>query len=140
MRITYLLFAASAVFLTSVSSKPKPSAKAALKVLKGFCEFVPSGNAVVDGDTVSVQAFYMSTNEITNIQYLEFLTYLKNHDRLEELEKARVDTIKWNTTFSKAYMNPMALHYDDHPAYRNYPVVNISKEGAVLYCKWLTEV
>ena len=29
--------------------------------------------------------------------------------------------------------------YHRHPAYNNYPAVNISHEGAVNYCKWLQE-
>jgi formylglycine-generating enzyme required for sulfatase activity len=30
-------------------------------------------------------------------------------------------------------------YYHSHPAYRHYPVVNISYEGAQLFCEWLTE-
>ena len=136
MRIAYLLFAASAVFLTSLSSKPKPSAKAALKVLKGFCEFVPSGNAVVDGDTVSVQAFYMSKTEMTNLDYLEFLAHLKKNGEWGKYEIAKIDSSKWVN--SMGYGEPYKEHYHKHPAYGNYPVVNISKEGAEMYCQWLS--
>ena len=29
-------------------------------------------------------------------------------------------------------------YYHQYPAYRDYPIVNISYEGAVLFCEWLT--
>ena len=38
-----------------------------------------------------------------------------------------------------AFNEPMKEHYFSHPAYDNYPVVAISREGAELYCKWLTK-
>lgn len=99
---------------------------------------MPSGNAVVDGDTVSVQGFYMSETEMTNLDYLEFLTHLKNKGEWEKYEIAKIDSSKWVN--SMGYGEPYKEHYHKHPAYRNYPVVNISKEGAELYCQWLTEV
>lgn len=140
MKITSLLFTLTLILLTSLTFAPKPNAKSALKVLKGFCEYVPSGNAVIEGDTSSVQAFYMSATEITNFQYNEFLWHLKKNGETEKYEIAKIDTMAWNTAFGNAHMEPMTSHYHNHPAYRNYPVVNISKEGAELYCQWLTEV
>jgi len=121
-----------------LSTSQKYGSKHALKVLKGFCEFVPSGNAVVDGDTVSVQAFYMSKTEMTNFDYLEFLAHLKKNKEWEKYEIAKVDSSKWKTSFDNAYLDPMVSTYHNHPAYHDYPVVNISKEGAEMYCEWLS--
>lgn len=140
MKYTSLLFTLSLLFLGTSSFAQKYNAKTALKVLKGFCNYVPSGNAVVNGDTVSVQGFYMSETEMTNLDYLEFLYHLKKTGDMEKYEIAKIDTTKWNTAFNNAHMEPMTSHYHDHPAYRDYPVVNISREGAELYCQWLTEV
>lgn len=122
--------------LLSLTTSKKPSKKQALKVLNGFCAYVPSGNTVLDSDTLSVHAFFMSKGEITNIQYREFLFYLKQHNQLEEYKIAQVDTAKWTEEFG--FMDAYAEYYHNHPAYHSHPVVNITKEAAELYCEWLT--
>jgi formylglycine-generating enzyme required for sulfatase activity len=33
---------------------------------------------------------------------------------------------------------PYAEYYHKHPAYKDYPVVNISHDAAILFCEWLT--
>jgi formylglycine-generating enzyme required for sulfatase activity len=48
------------------------------------------------------------------------------------------DTTRWNIGKS-SFNQPMVDNYFCHPAYDNYPVVNISREGAEQYCKWLTK-
>lgn len=133
----FLIFTAT-ISLMLLTSANKPSIKAAKKVLEGFCNFVPSGKAVVEGDTISVQSFYMSETEITNFQYLEFLWYLKKTNQMDKYAIADIDSLNWRTKL--AYCEPYVQYYHKHPAYRNYPVVNISKEGAQMYCDWLTEV
>jgi formylglycine-generating enzyme required for sulfatase activity len=127
----------SSTLLISFTSQKKYSAKYAMKVLQGFCEYVPSGNAVHDGDTVSVQSFYMSKTEITNFQYLEFLMYLKKHGRMDEYKKAQIDSTGWKRKM--AFGEPFVEQYHKHPAYHDFPVVNVSKESAQMYCEWLTE-
>ncbi len=129
----------STIFLLSFSIAKKPNGKTALKTLQNFCVYVPGGNTVLEGDTVSVQGFYMS-QEITNLQYAEFLAYLERTGETEKLKVAAVDSTKWSTAFKKASLDPMGRHYHSHAAYHNYPVVNITKEGAELFCEWLTEV
>jgi len=56
---------------------------------------------------------------------------------MESYKKAYPDTTKW--LMDNSYNQPMVENYFSHPAYDNYPVVNISREGAELYCKWLTK-
>ena len=99
--------------------------------------FVPSGVAIVNGDSVSVQAFYISKGEVTNSNYREFLSDLKSKGDLESLKIAAIDSLGWNKlNFSnQAYVD----YYHNHPAYNDYPIVNISYEAAQLYCKWLGE-
>jgi formylglycine-generating enzyme required for sulfatase activity len=141
MKTISILFSGLFIFVllsANYQSKPKRGAKQAMKVLDGFCEYVPSGNAVYDGDTVSVAAFYMSKNEITNLQYLEFLTYLKNNGRMEDYKKCQVDSLGWRMQLGNN--QKMTDYYHRHPAYHNYPVVNVSKESAIMYCDWLTEM
>ncbi|MFT5777656.1 MAG: sulfatase modifying factor 1 [Crocinitomicaceae bacterium] len=126
----------SGLLTLSFSGKKKPTAKSALKVLTGFCSFIPSGTTQVDQESTTVQSFYMSSTEITNFQYAEFLFDLEKNGELEKLAIAAIDTSAWLNvdSFSKS----MVDYYHNHPAYHDYPVVNISKEAAELYCTWLT--
>lgn len=48
----------------------------------------------------------------------------------------QIDSINWRLL--KYSNEPFAQYYHLHPAYLNYPVVNITYEGAVSFCKWLT--
>ena len=77
--------------------------------------------------------------EVTNKEYRLFLNNLKKQKNYDLYVKCMVDTNKWNTIFPMAFHDPLTNMYAWHPAYDNYPVVNISYEGAVAYCKWLTE-
>lgn len=140
MKLIIFLSITTLLLITySFSTAKKPNSKAALKTLENFCVYVPSGNTVIDKDTVSVQGFYMS-QEITNLQYAEFLAHLKRNGESDKLKAASIDTAKWTTAFKQAFLDPMGRHYHSHPAYHKYPVVNVSKEGAELFCDWLTNV
>ncbi len=137
MKTTLSLILFSSIFLLSLTKEKQSKAyKKSLKVLNGFCSYIPSGNALVKEDTVSVRGFYMSVREISNIDYLEFLHDLKKKGQFDLLEKAKIDTTGWYMVSGRntAY----AEYYHRHPAYREYPVVNVSKEGAQLYCDFLT--
>lgn len=115
----------------------KPSLKTAEKALDKLTKYIPSGNALVDNDTVSVQAFYMSESEITNYQYREFLNDLQQKGRVEDYKIAQIDSAKWNSYLGWEN-NTMMEHYHSHPSFDNYPVVNVSKEAANLFCDWLS--
>lgn len=137
-RSQLIVFLIGGLILVSFTASKKTGFKLAQKTLDGFCSFVPSGYSLIDGDTISVQSFYMSSSEITNLQYTEFLSDLLRKGDLKNYNIAKVDSTGWTRSFPEDYMQPMAQYYHAHPAYQNYPVVNITKEGADLYCKWLT--
>jgi|GEM_PF-3456868 len=61
---------------------------------KGFA-FVPMGTLETGSRNVSIQAFYISSTEVTNGQYLEFLTDLKKQGNAKEYEIAKIDTSLW---------------------------------------------
>jgi formylglycine-generating enzyme required for sulfatase activity len=63
---------------------------------------------------------------------------LKKKGELEKLQIANIDSMLWNTSFGWEN-NGFKDYYHNHPAYNDYPVVNITKEAAELYCEWLTE-
>ena len=111
--------------------------KALYKMDKKKYVFIPSGSYTVDGQTISVHSFFMRNTEITNLEYRTFLFDLLIQDRKNDFLIAKPDVELWNS-LGYAHNDPMAEHYFSHPAYDNYPVNNISREGALLYCKWLT--
>lgn len=108
------------------------------KSLKKNYKFIPSGFAITGEDTVSVQAFYMFDHEVTNAEYSEFLTWLTEHGTEDERELAAIQNENWKTYF-KTPMDKFAEFYHMHPVYRVFPVVNVTQQGARLYCKWLED-
>lgn len=84
------------------------------------------------------ERLYASKFEVSNKNYREFLQVLIKENRMSELSIARIDTLKWNDNISSYSNNPYVDYYHKHPAYKNYPVVNVSYEAAQLYCEWLT--
>lgn len=124
----------------SVEKEKKTKAeKRTMKTLNSFTNFIPSGVIYDDVDTLSVNSFYMSTTEVTNLEYLEFLYSLKQNGKTDLYNKYAVDTSQWTEQFPMAFLEPMEQYYHNHPAYFDYPVVNVSKEAAIAYCEWLTE-
>jgi formylglycine-generating enzyme required for sulfatase activity len=88
-----------------------------------------------DPHRVTVPSFYISKYEVTNLQYRQFYNEVSAGLTDEIKEKIACDTLGWRQTLT--YCEPMVEYYYRHPAYNNYPVVNISYEGAMKYCEWL---
>lgn len=126
---TGLLMVVSLLFLASASAPKKFD----------YFVFVPSGELFhEDGKSyTSISGFFMSSTEVTNAQYRSFLEDLEEQGRSEELALSQVNQEGWRD--GKGYNEPMVKVYFDHPAYDDYPAVNISYEGAKLYCQWLAE-
>lgn len=109
------------------------------KAYKNDFKYVPSGSFKLDSQSVSVQGFYMYKAEVSNKQYQLFLYELAKNGDEEKLKKAAIQPEAWVTAFSENSLKSMAELYHTHEAYEDYPVVNITWEGAMLYCEWLTE-
>lgn len=101
--------------------------------------FIPSGTYKTDNKSWSIQAFYMQTTEVTNLEYRTFLFDLLIQNKKDEFLQAKPDQSRWTKDYSYSYNKPMEEHYFSHDAYNDYPVVAISRKGAEMYCKWLTE-
>jgi formylglycine-generating enzyme required for sulfatase activity len=116
--------------------------KQMLKALEKFDRkvytFLVSGKVDVDGKTTSVQAFIIQKTEVTNLEYRTFLFDLLIQGKKEEFLQAKPDQAMWTKLLGDDN-KPMEELYFSHGAYNEYPVVNISREGAELYCKWLTD-
>lgn len=80
---------------------------------------------------------YASKYEVTNKLYRLFINSLKKSGDTKILSIAQIDSLKWLDKSN--YNSPYVDYYHVHPAYDYYPVVNISYEGAVFFCEWLTE-
>lgn len=130
--ITYSVLIAGLALLSAFA----PGKKKFIKNPEGFV-FVPMGTTVIDKDTVSVQAFWMAKTEITNKEYREYLAYLKANGDMDGYQKALPDTTQWRD--KSGYNEPYVEFYFRHPAYNEYPVVNISREQAEMFCVWLTK-
>lgn len=116
-------------WITPVKVRLPPIAK---ELNKQF-SYIPSGTMELDSTTVSLHNFYMSKTEVSNAEYQAFLSELKTTERIADLALARIDSAGWKD------MTAFRDYYHKHPAYSDYPVVNISHEAAILYCKWLTD-
>ncbi len=95
-------------------------------------------DASIRKDYVLVDAsknLYCSKYEVTNLAYRQFLNHLKHTD-VTTYEKCKVDSSKWIDVMGD--FHPYARVYHAHPAFDDYPVVNISLFAAQQYCKWLT--
>ncbi len=99
---------------------------------------IPTGSADYKNSTISVQSFYMETTEVTNLEYRTFLADLLIQNRTDDYLVAKPNQQAWITKFPYSFNEPMTNMYFWHPAYDEYPVVNISRKGAALYCEWLT--
>ena len=89
---------------------------------------------------VTVSSFYMDETEVTNLFWLEYLTWLERvygSTFPEIVERALPDTLAWREKL--AYNEPLVKYYLRHPAYREYPVVGISWRQANDFCKWRTD-
>ena len=118
--------------------KKRSMLKALAKHDKNAYVFIPSGSFDYKGETVSVQAFYMGVGEVTNFEYRTFLFDLLIQGRKDEFLKAKPDQSKWNT-YPMYHLKYFQDNYFSDKKYNDYCVVNISREGAELYCKWLSE-
>ncbi|MBD98226.1 MAG: gliding motility lipoprotein GldJ, partial [Verrucomicrobia bacterium] len=90
--------------------------------------------------TVTVSSFYMDETEVRNIDYREYLYWVKRvfgADYPEVWKKALPDTLVWRSRL--AYNEPYVEYYLRHPAYSDYPVVGVSWLQANDYAAWRTD-
>lgn len=95
--------------------------------------FIPPGTVKV------TDKFYFDKTEVSNVNWREYTnwnmrTYGGNSN---EYINSLPDTTVWVS--GKIDNQPYLTHYFSHPAYNNYPVVGITYEQVIDFCKWRTE-
>jgi len=136
MRKALLCSVVSVFLITAISSFSLAQKETRFFKKQGFV-FVPSGYTNINGDSISIQSFYIQASEVTNSNYKVFLDDLQQKGLTEAYAKAQVFSEKWN--LPNTDMKVFALQYFTNPSYNNYPVVNITQEGARMYCSWLEQ-
>ncbi|MGE5356277.1 MAG: SUMF1/EgtB/PvdO family nonheme iron enzyme [Deltaproteobacteria bacterium] len=88
---------------------------------------------------VTVSSFYMDETEVANIDYREYLHWIKRVYKSypEVHQKALPDTLVWREEL--AYNEPYVETYLRFPSFDNYPVVGVSWNQAVEFAKWRTD-
>ncbi len=124
--------------IVSATKEKKKMIDALVKSNKDKYVQIPMGSCTYKQETISVQSFYIETTEVTNLEYKTFLSDLLIQKRNDDYLLAKPNQQAWITKFPYSYNEPMTNMYFWHPAYDDYPVVNISRKGAQLYCEWLT--
>jgi formylglycine-generating enzyme required for sulfatase activity/virulence-associated protein VapD len=81
---------------------------------------------------------FIGKYEVSNAEFNQFLSNLLRSRQDDFYKLNAYDSSQWVKKFSYSFNDPMVVNYHWHPAYSNYPVVNISYEAAVNYCNWLT--
>lgn len=92
---------------------------------------------------MQVPSFYMGDTEVTNEEYRRYLSWLKyvfppEDPSFTEIYYGALP----NTSFQKEKLERNDIFGEDyftHPAFDDYPVVNISWLQANRYCEWLTD-
>ena len=98
--------------------------------------FTTSKKATPPGMVLIQSGLYADQTEVTNLSWQEYLhdMQVRYGAASENYRKALPDTTVWNE------VNPLlTAKYLRHPLYKNYPVVGVSYEQVLAFCKWRTE-
>ncbi|MFZ4784903.1 MAG: formylglycine-generating enzyme family protein [Flavobacteriales bacterium] len=125
----------SAILLFSFTLFGKKENKSLPKAYRDQFGFVPVGEVEMGGQKQTTTAFFMMKNEVTNGEYNAFLSDLKAQGKMDEFNRYQIDSIGWRTL--NPYNEPFVQYYHTHPAYANYPVCNVSYDGAIAYAAWM---
>lgn len=109
-----------------------------ISALPGFSQKNSLNIKDIDDNMVQVDdSLYACSHETTNAVYTTFLTSLLRNEKLDEYQQAQIRPSGWADSLT--YNPPYIEKYHKDKYYADYPVVNISHQGAQLFCDWLTE-
>jgi formylglycine-generating enzyme required for sulfatase activity len=99
--------------------------------------YIPEGKYFTENDSLEMKSFFISKYECSNIEYLEFYHDMFRKDSIYAKAKLQLQNSRWQEGLT--YGEPYEKYYATHPAYKNYPLVNVSYKQAKAFCQWLTE-
>ena len=162
-KITVVIVLLAVVLAAGAQKRPKAIVKLE-KQLVGEFVAIPAGHyteyntnseaKVVSKREYTFSSFYMLSTEVTNKAYSTFLEDLITQGRMADYEVARVHEeclvnlslssrkmkVKVSSGASDNSLNQSdTIQYFGRPAYALHPVVDVSYEGALLFCQWLNE-
>jgi formylglycine-generating enzyme required for sulfatase activity len=111
-----------------------------LKMGKSKYLLIPDGEVDYKGETKAVMNCYLSQTEVTNLEYRTFLFDLLIQNKKELFLKAKPKQSLWVNSNGTSAFDDFKTDYFSEKRFNDYPVVNISPEGANLYCEWLNEL
>jgi formylglycine-generating enzyme len=116
-KILFFILISAVSFSFSVSRKKK---------------LIPPGTVQI------TQSFFVDQTEISNFSWREYELWIarKYGPNSPQHNAAKPDTLVW--VEKGTYNEPYSNMYYRHPAYKDYPVVGISYEQALAFCKWRT--
>jgi formylglycine-generating enzyme required for sulfatase activity len=83
-------------------------------------------------------SLFVYPTETTNSMYQLFLNALKEANKTAELKTAAINNEGWLN--GPVSIESYVTLYSTDPKFKEYPVVNITHEAAVLFCEWYTEM
>lgn len=100
-----------------------------------------SQSQITPPGTVAIARFFFDRQEISNLDYREYLDWLTRifGPDSDELRQAVPDTMVWLRNIERYSSSAMEEVYFRHPAYDGYPVIGVSYEQAIQYCAWRTD-
>ncbi len=102
---------------------------------KGLYTHIPEGKTTYAGKEIILDGFTLRNVGITNLEYKTFLADLLSQKRNEDYLTAEIKTENWIRLGYSGFANS----YFENTKYNDFPVVNVTFEGATLFCKWLNE-
>lgn len=133
-------FVAAIIFTLLLPASALPQVKQGTIHLRRFeknFSRIPPGVSGTDGKKTETITVYMYRYEVSNELYRVFLHHLAMRNQDKTAETAAVNPTGW------AMLNPglsvLDSTYFFNEAFDHYPVVNISRAGALLFCEWLTQ-
>ena len=89
---------------------------------------------------ISVGSFYMDKYEINNLNWQEYVAWVKNVFGITApnlVNKAKPDSSVWQEDL--AYNDPYIQNYFESTMFSFYPVVGVTWEQAMRFCQWRTD-
>lgn len=106
-----------------------------IKLDKGLYTHLPANKVVYANKDVIVNAFNLRNISVSNLEYKAFLADLIIQKRTDDYIVAQLFPENW----TKINCNTLANTYFQDEKYNDFPVVNMTMEGAKLFCEWLEE-